>query len=613
MFRRLTAQRDAAALLVFVGLLLVISWRRWGNPMSDPGLDLTVAANWLDGIEPYRDTRYWYGPLGIAGLSGAFALLGTSFTAAYAYGLAQTALIAELWRRLARRWLPPRVALAGVAVVLAIGFSGSLFNFQLPHTEAATAGLAALLALLLALAGGARWWPGVLLGVLALTRPEFLAFGVAALGGAALGAVREEGWAAAVRLVLRAIPGALLVAVPVLGWFAARAGTGVLFTENLFPVEFIRVAGSRAEAAWHPYDLPSLGNLVLRGALAVALGVLVAAVSVRGRALPAALLRAAVVVVGGVVVATALALVGGDALGPVKDVVSDAGRLLLPMTILPAIALGTLAVAAIGWWRRAERSPLGGGWIADGALIATAAACTLRAYDAFSTDVYATYFAPPAVLVAAIVLLRAAAPEPAEPADAPVASPAAPVPAGRAQAAVALVLVAAAAALTVHAWAGRYRDFTVPVHTPRGTFVATSTAGPQVQRVVDLLAPRVRPGEPMLVLPQEAGFHFLLRTTPALYAATFLPGTLSPAAVDRAAAHELAAGREGAPPPRYVIVAARRFTELGFGESGEDFNVELHRVLRRDYRVLARFGQTTAPVDGRQPPDAYTVYERAAR
>ncbi len=300
-----------------------------------------------------------------------------------------------------------------------------------------------------------------------------------------------------------------------------------------------------------------------------------------------------------------------------RAVASDAGRLLLPMTVLPAAALGTLLVAAADWFRRAPRSPLGGEWVGDGALIATAAACTLRAYDAFSTDVYATYFAPPAVLVAAILLLRAAAPASAE---AEGAAPATPTAVGqtvtapaRGQLVVALVLVAAAGALALHAWAGRYRDFTVPVHSPRGTFVATTDAGPQVQRVVDLLAPRVRPGEPMLVLPQEAGFHFLLHTRPALYAATFLPGTLSPAAEDRAAAQELVRGRDGAPPPRFVIVAARRFSELGFGQSGEDFNVQLHRQLRRDYRVLARFGDTARPVDGKEPPSAYTVYERVPR
>lgn len=614
MIRRIADRRDALALLAYVALLLVVSWQRWGNPLSDPGLDLAVAANWLDGIEPYRDTRYWYGPLGIAGLSGAFAVFGASFTVAYAYGLLQTALIAELWRRLALRWLRPRLALAGVAAVLAIGFSGSLFNFQLPHTEAATAGVAALLALLLMLAKRARWWPGVLLGILALTRPEFVAFGIAALGGAALGTVRVEGWAAAVRMVLRAVPGAVIVAAPVLGWFAARAGASELFTQNLFPVEFIRVAGTRAEAGWHPYDLPSLGNLVLRGALVLALGLIVRALAGPAGARVAGIGRAVAVVAGGAVLATVLGLLGGEPTGPVRAVATDASRLLLPMTVLPAAALGTLAVAAAQWWRRAPASPLGGDWIADGALIATAAACTLRAYDAFSTDIYATYFAPPAVLVGAILLHRAAAAGAARQAPS-VAGGAAPsaLTNGAAAPAAVLVLVAAAAVLSLHAWAGRYRDFTVPVQTPRGTFVATTEAGPQVQRVVDLLAPKVRPGEPMLVLPQEAGFHFLLRTRPAIYEATFLPGTLSPAEEDARAARELALGRDGAPPPRFVIVAARRFVELGFGVSGEDFNVELHRQLARDYRVLARFGDTTRPVDGKEPPVAYAVYERTAR
>ncbi len=606
--------RSAAPWLLlgcFAAILVAVSWQRWGNPASDPGLDLVVAAGWLDGIEPYRDVRYFYGPLGIAGLSGAFAVLGSTLGAAFAFGFVQTAVIAELWRRLAGRWLPGAVVAAGLAAVLAIGFSGSLFNFQLPHTAGATTGLMAVLGVLLAVSHGRYGWAGIAFGAAALTRPEFLAFAVAALGGAALGLLRQEGWRPALRALLWAAPGAIVVGGGVLAYFAWRAGAERLFTENLFPVDFVKTVGGRFEEAWHPYDLPSLGALILRGVLvfggglalvrsveasgytgwprAAADGSSVAGVP-RGRAArivasPWGLF--AVLVVVGVVVATVLGVAGGDATGPVKDVGRDVGRLLIPMTVLPAVAFVMLAVAAVAWLRH-EEAPLGGpSWAADLSLIAVASACSLRAYAMFSTDVYATYFAPPVVLLAAIVLYRAAARTD-----------------GRQMATTAFVLAASAVLLAVHAYVGRYSDQTFTVRTPNGAYKADATAGPNIQKVVDLLAPKVKPGEPMLVLPQEPGFQFFLGTRPALYDTTFLPGTLPDAQADQAAAAQLMEVS-----PRFVIVASRRFDAWGFQGSGVDVNTALMTVVNVGYCVRARFGDTANPPASDLPANAFTVYE----
>ncbi len=343
----------AGALGLFTTLLVAMSWRRWGYPLSDPGLDLAVAAGWLDGIEPYRDVRYFYGPLGIAGLSATFAVLGTSLTSAWIYGMAQTAAIAELTRRLARRWVDPVTALAATAAVLAIGFSGSLFNFQLAHTEAASMGTLLLLGFLVALTGD-RWaLAGALLGALALTRPEFLAFGIAGAAGAAFGAWREGGFAPALRRAAALLPGALLVAAPVLGWFAYRAGAANLFTENLFPVDFVRTVGGRFEEGWHPYDLPSLGTLLLRGAIVLA-GVRLLMQLRAG----AGLLRSVAAAIGllgaGLLTALLTGLLVGAPGAAVSPVVDDARRLLLPMTVLPAVALAMALLAARAWLRRAE-------------------------------------------------------------------------------------------------------------------------------------------------------------------------------------------------------------------------------------------------------------------
>ena len=47
-----------------------MSWRKWGTPEIDAGVDLTTAAQAVHGHLPYDDVRYFYGPLGIYALAG---------------------------------------------------------------------------------------------------------------------------------------------------------------------------------------------------------------------------------------------------------------------------------------------------------------------------------------------------------------------------------------------------------------------------------------------------------------------------------------------------------------------------------------------------------------
>jgi hypothetical protein len=109
---------------------------------------------------PYEDVRYFYGPLGLYELAGAFRVFGTNFTVAFAFGLAQAAAIFGVFYVLARQWLRPAAAGLATAVLLAIGFSGTAFNFILPHTNSATMGLLFLLLELLAMARGRAWLAG---------------------------------------------------------------------------------------------------------------------------------------------------------------------------------------------------------------------------------------------------------------------------------------------------------------------------------------------------------------------------------------------------------------------------------------------------------------------
>src|SRR5207248_5733716 len=127
------------------------------------------------GAVAYRDVRYFYGPLGLYVLALSFKMLGTSFATAYVFGLAQTAAILAAFYALARQWLRPSVAGLATATLLAIGFSGTAFNFVLPHTNSATIGILCILVMLLAMTRGRLLGAGIAAGFVALTRPEYLA------------------------------------------------------------------------------------------------------------------------------------------------------------------------------------------------------------------------------------------------------------------------------------------------------------------------------------------------------------------------------------------------------------------------------------------------------
>jgi 4-amino-4-deoxy-L-arabinose transferase-like glycosyltransferase len=171
-----------AALGLCFAALTALTWRKWGVPEIDAGAELTTADLIRHGAVAYQDVRYYYGPLGLYSLALSFKLFGTSFTTAYAFGLAQAAAILAAFYALARHWLVPLSAGLATAVLLAIGFSGTSFNFVLPHTDSATFESLCLLLMLLrahpraARAGGRGRRAG------RLTRPEFLAV---AAGGVA--------------------------------------------------------------------------------------------------------------------------------------------------------------------------------------------------------------------------------------------------------------------------------------------------------------------------------------------------------------------------------------------------------------------------------------------
>lgn len=578
------------ALTLLFAAIAAYTWGKWGAPEIDAGAELTTADRLIHGQLPYADIRYYYGPLGLYGLAGAFKLLGTSFTTAYVFGLAQAAAILLAFYALARTWVRPAAAGLGTAVLLGIGFSGTAFNFVLPHTNSATIGILCVLLMLIALTRHRLLLAGVAFGLVCLTRPEFVA--VAAGAGVAylVGVWREQGLRAALDGLWRmALPG-LAIPIVIYGLFAESTGMSRLLWENLWPKDFIRIAGFRTQEHWMPFTPSSFVGVALRFVIYGGLLAAVVATVLKVRSAKSLTARAkglwplAAALVG-------LALLFGllRATGIVADqreaIQDELGNLMLGMTWLPALAFAAAAWAAVRFFRR-ESSPLGGSWPVDLALLVAAAGLGLRAYNAFATEgSYAPYYAAPLVVLLAILHQRVADRYP------------------QARVAVLGVLGLVAAGLIGYALHGLYADQDTTVHTARGDFVTTAASAKAMQGVVDEVDRRTKPGDAILAAPSDGGIYFMTDRRPALYEVMLLPGLLDTVADERRAVAELR--RERA---RVAVVAARDFSLWGSGTTfGTDYDRTLGAYLRAATRGSATFGTLENPQAGTNPSNGATV------
>jgi hypothetical protein len=581
---------DALAGLVLSGcfaLIAALTWRKWGVPEIDAGAELSTAGLIAHGSAAYQDVRYFYGPLGLYSLALAFKLLGTSFTVAYAFGLAQAAAILAAFYALSRAWLRPLAAGLSTGMLLAIGFSGTAFNFVLPHTNSATIGMLCLLLALLALTRRRLVLAGVCLGLVGLTRPEYVAIGAAVGLAYLVGTLRDAGLRPALAAAWRlALPG-LAIPVAVLGALYAQVGS-TLITENLWPVDFLRIAGLKTQEDWMPFTAASVVGLGLRAAVYGGLlaAVVLAAVQWRRRTgagrlvalwpLAAALL--ALAVGDGVLRGLGIAEVQRSA---VED---ETKHLILGMSWLPALSLAVAAVAGVRFLRR--RSPLlSSSWALDLALLVAAAGLGLRAYNAFTAEgSYAPYYAAPLVLVLGILHERVGDRWPA------------------ARTASMAALAAAAVGLATYALAALYADDTTAVHSSRGTFVTTAAAAPALQRTIDAVASRTRAGQAILAAPADGGLYFMTDRRPALHELMLLPGLLDSPADQRAAVAALE--RQRVP---LAVIGARDFSAWGWQTWGRDYNALLGGWLRQHASGREAVGTFADPEAGTYPSKGFEL------
>lgn len=587
--RRAPGDRLALALLASCfAAFAALTWRKWGVPEIDAGAELTTADLIKHGAVAYRDVRYYYGPLGLYSLALAFKVFGTSFSTAFAFGLAQTGAILLAFYALARHWLTPPLAGLATGVLLAIGFSGTAFNFILPHTDSATFGVLFVLLMLLALTRERPLPAGIACGLVALTRPEFLAVAAGAAVAYVVATWRVQGRAAAWRCAGRLALPAVAIPLLVYGWFAEQAGLSRLLTENLWPVKFLHT-GVKTEQSWTPLTPSSLLGLAARGLL---YGGLLAALlaSVSGwrkrdgirRLLALWPLVAAVLAIA---LLDGALRAGGLLAGQRAAIELEARHLVLGMSVLPAlgVAVGVYAVVRLA---RGQDSPLGRSWPADLALVVAAAGLGLRAYNAFTTEgSYAPYYAAPLVLLLGISHQRLAARWP------------------RARPAAIGALALVGAGLAAYSLVGLYRHDTATVHTQRGSFVTTAAAAPALQAAIDRIDSTTRPGQPILAAPTDGGLYFMADRPPALYELTLLPGLLATPAEERAAVERMR--REHV---ALAAVGARDLSIWGTPTFGVDYDPRIGAYLRGAVAATVTVGSLADPVGGTNPSRGFTIY-----
>lgn len=578
-----------AVLVLCFAALAALTWRKWGTPEIDAGVDMTTADLIKHGALAYQDVRYYYGPLGIYSMAAGFKLFGTSFTTAYGFGFLQAGGILAAFYALARHWLVPLTAGLATAVLLAIGFSGTAYNFVLPNTSSATFGILCLLLALLALSRERPLLAGAAIGLVGLTRPEYVALGAGMATAYVLATWRVTGLRSALGVSWRLALPAIAIPGVVLGWFAARVGLSKLVTENLWPVKFLH-GGVGTEKHWAPFDLSSVLGLLARGTIyVVLLGALVISVQGFRRAQQRGSRR-----VGALwpLPAAAFALVAIDGLLHASGLLStqraaielEARHLVLGMSVLPALCLAVAMLAAIRLITGRD-SPLGRTWPADLALVVVAAGLGLRAYNAFTTEgSYAPYYAAPLVLILGILHERVSERRP------------------EARGAVLAVLGLIALGLATYAVGGLYRHDTTAVHTKRGTFLTTAAAAAAVQATVDQIDANTTPSQPIFTAPTEGGLYFMSDRRPALYDLALLPGLIATPAEQRAAIARLR--HEHVP---LAVIAARNLSVWSTHTFGVDYDKILGDYLQSSANSSTIAGSLSQPVGGTIPSNGFTI------
>jgi len=561
--RRAELVAPVALAIGFVALVAV-TWGAWGDLAHDTGYDWVAAQRLTDGQLPYADFPYIYGPLGVGVLGSAFALFGANAGTVALVGIALAATAVGLTYRLGLELTSPLGAAIAAGFTMIVSVATGNMGLISPHAMVATVAVVLVLLGVLAAARYAatdrrRWLvvTGVATGLGTLTRPEFaLALVIAPglwLGLRILHATSAERRRAVGDAGLWA---AIAITVTVAGYgpFLTQVTPSELF-DNLFPSAQLAAGGNEILKGGAPLTINSVLHLaldlVLYSALAaviVGAGVLIA----RGGTTRSFVLACVALVVAGWLV---LLAVNPEAIR---------SRLDHAYAWVPAgAALATVVlVSRSRAWSAQEQAAL-----LLSAALTVVAAKTYAAFDPHPNprfSQFATYALPLAALLMVWLHLEVL--------------PRRRTPVRQLGAAWLAALLVACAVLVVR----DARAETVTVQGVGGSIAAEPADGAAYQAVLDAIAQRTRPGEPVLLAPQMSALYTLADRPNPLPAISLLPGFLPDARAELDAIDRM---RD----VRLVVTDRRPLTEYGQGAFGVTYNRRLGAWLRSDFRRVATF------------------------
>jgi hypothetical protein len=579
---RLTRHADALAItgsLLLAAILVVATWRTWGDLAADTGYDLLAGARLAGGELPYRDYVYYYGPLAPCLLALFYVVGGVGLGSAVALGLLLAFGCIVATYALARSLrLSPLGAFLAAAITAPVVLGPRSFNFVQPHTYSAPTGLLAALVFLIGITRYAdtasRAWlatAGACAGLVTLTRPELVGgtFGAGAAWLLLRAWLGKGSWR---EVALLAGP-ALAIPAVVYGAFAAIVPPQRLLFENLYPVETLKAAGNMVLKGNAPMTVRSFVDIGVRLAF-YAIGTIGLLLLAAALARPGLFRRAALVVAG----------IGG--VGALAVVVLRPETVRYYLTIAYGwIPIGVVVLVVVLLWRVLRDR---GAWdaAAQGELAASIvlAAFALKTYAIFFMYSHVPQIAAYAVPLVAIFLVRLHLVH---------------VPRTTAAYALGVVwlafLAVAGTALTVK----DARSESAVVAGPGGRMYVSPTEALAYRDAVSWILTRTAPKDPILVGPQLTALYVLTDRRNPLPSLSLLPGALPNVAQERDAIRRLEAAGV-----KLAIIDRQEFGIYGHSSFGVSFQRELAAWVHDHFERAATLG------DGRAKSPTLDVWLR---
>jgi hypothetical protein len=548
-----------------LALELAMTWRRWGDLVYDCGRELEVPRQLAAGRLLYADVRWYYGPLAPYLNAALYRLFGVRAGVLMAAGVVSAVAMSGIVYALARRLsttLAATVAAVAFVGVCAFGhyYMNGAFTWALPYTYAATYGMLAAAASLLALVRYVQ--DG---------RPRDLDASVACLAVAVLSKVEATlpivaahaifvglAWR---RVRLRPYLVAAVASIAVYAGFAAAMGTG------RFGDVFRDVIASRAQSAFFVRhmgldDLPHALSQIVASGLALGLAVAVTA----GVARVAAGVRPETRLGWSLILtAAALAAVGYAAL-----------PLDVPFAVLPLVAAGMVVWLAWRWWRRPDERD---GTLPHLLLWIFALGCLARMPLTASAYLYGFYLLPVPMTALVVVWFGSGPRLGRSPLGSWLVS------------AVGVGLFAGVLVAHVNAARAFYDRHTTLVDTPRGRiYLLDEVAGFPIGAIHAAAIARLAhfpPSTRVMAVPQGAGLAFFAGLPSWDGMHSFLPTEVSDDAADEAL--QLALEQD---PPEVIVSLGIDLHEYGSRGFGRDY------ATRTAQWILANYERDTPNLPG---------------